>query len=754
METEILISREQLALSYVRRGWSLVPLRGKTKIPAPKAWQNLPRTTKEEAIQYARSGNNIGIRTGAISGIIVVDVDKKHNGIENAKALKFPRTPMVRTGSGGYHLYYKYPEGGLGNSTGTLPPGIDIRGDGGQVVAPPGIHPDTGKEYKTEIHPDDCPIAELPKDILAMVRTTAPKLNGRSIPSDLLPLTERIKRASSYLSRIPGAESGKGGHDATYKAALAMLKGFSLSHDVTLDLMLRNFNPRCIPHWSEKEIRHKVSDAAKATIPDGYLLCDSTYSPTNNEVPNKTEAPSIDETNAHSKENITQEPLSFLPRTDLGNSERLVSRHGDDLRFCHKWNSWFAWDGRHWVKAESGEVLRKAKETVRAIYDEAKHAPDDDRPKIAKHAIRSESEARLKAMISLAESDEKVIINTTQLDSDPWLFNVQNGTVDLKMGILREHRREDMITKISPVTFDSNATCDVWEDFLSEIFDGKDELVTFMWKALGYALTGLTTEQCLFLFYGTGSNGKTTLIELIIFILSNYAKRADFSTFLVGDPNKIRNDVARLVGARFISASEAESGQCLSESLVKQLTAGDTVTARFLHQEHFEFQPEFKLFLGANHKPVIKGTDHAIWRRIRLVPFTVTIPDEKQDKDLFRKLKDEAPGILAWMVQGCIAWQKEGLTPPETVRSATENYRIDMDTLADFLLDKCVEDRHVDAPFKDLYKAYNEWCDQNGEKRPLGQRSFGSSLEERGFPPAKRGSNRVRIGIKLRGLGL
>lgn len=563
--------------------------------------------------------------------------------------------------------------------------------------------------------------------------------NGESFHGNMPPHTDPMRRASAYLAKIPGAVSGQGGHADTWKAALSVVKGFSLSEEEAFYLLKNEYNPRCIPPWSEKEIRHKITDAEKSEIPDGYLLSDSSYTATG-----------MNGTSKNHSENGTTKPNSLQHLTDLGNAKRLVSRHGKDLLYCHKWKSWFVWNGRHWVKDESGEVIRKAKETVLQIYNEATLASDDDRPKLATHAMKSESEAKLRAMISLAESEADIVVTPNQFDSEPMSLNVQNGTINLLTGTLKEHCREDLITNISPVTFDLEATCHDWKQFLSKIFKGNEDLIEFIWKMLGYSLTGKTDEQCLFLLIGTGSNGKTTLLEILKYILSNYAKQADFSTFLIGDPNKIRNDVARLAGARFISASEAESGQHLSEALLKQLTAGDTVTARFLHQEFFEFKPTFKIFLAANHKPVIRGTDHAIWRRIRLVPFTVTIPDDEQDKNLFSKLKAEAPGILAWLVRGCLAWQKEGLGIPEAVRAATEDYRSDMDSLADFLADRCWKDPSSSTSIHDLYKAYLDYSGDVGDKRPLQKRTFGSALEERGFAPGKSGSTRIRKGIKLK----
>lgn len=256
-----------------------MPLDG--KIPTVLEWTNLPPTTEDVACRYAKKGGILEFAQGRFPASLFVDIDTKHNGIENAAALNLPRTPVDRTGSGGYHRYYKYPKGGLRNNAGKLPPGIDIRADGGQVVAPPSIHPGTGKEYTWEIHPDDCPLAELPPDILEKLRVRGENRDRDNGNMPLLP--ERIKRASLYLSKMPGAVSGEGGHGTTWKAALAIVKGFLLPDDVAFDLLWREFNPRCEPPWSEKNIQHKIEDAAKSnTTPDGYLLGDSKTHPATN----------------------------------------------------------------------------------------------------------------------------------------------------------------------------------------------------------------------------------------------------------------------------------------------------------------------------------------------------------------------------------------------------------------------------------------------------------------------------------------
>jgi putative DNA primase/helicase len=277
----------------------------------------------------------------------------------------------------------------------------------------------------------------------------------------------------------------------------------------------------------------------------------------------------------------------------------------------------------------------------------------------------------------------------------------------------------------------------------------KPELIKFLQRSIGYALTGSTREQVLFFLYGTGANGKSTFIETCRNLLGDYAQQSEFDTFVTKKNDGPRNDIARLKGARLVAAVEAAQGRQLDENVIKQVTGGDTVTARFLYHEHFEFVPQFKLFLVANHKPVIVGTDEAIWRRIRLIPFTVTIPKEERDKHLLEKLQRELPGILAWAVRGCLKWQEDGLGEPEAVSIATADYRREMDVMADFIEEQCVLGERETADAGMLYGKFHDWAKNNGEEE-LTQKKFGTQLRERGFEAAKKRGHRCWVGLRLR----
>lgn len=436
--------------------------------------------------------------------------------------------------------------------------------------------------------------------------------------------------------------------------------------------------------------------------------------------------------------------------TDLGNAERLVDLHGDNIRFCHAWGKWLIWDGRRWAVDETAAIARYAKETVRGIYGEAASAPTfEDRENIARFAMRSERATALAAMVSLAKSEPGIPISPKELDALPWLLNVQNGTLDLRTGTLKEHSREDRLTKLCPVDFDPEAGCPEFMQFLTVIFNADAELISFVQRLVGYSLTGNVQEHVLPVFYGEGANGKSTLTNALTAVLGpDYAMTAPADLLLARGSQAHPTELCDLQGKRLVVGSETESGRRFNESLVKSLTGGDAIRARRMREDFWEFLPSHTFFLATNHRPNVREMDHGIWRRIKLVPFLVTIPPERQDKQLTEKLHAEAAGILRWAVDGCLAWQKHGLVEPECVREATSQYQRDMDHVQHFLDERCCAGQGLEVRSSDLYKAYRQWCEDIGQ-RPHAASVFGKSLSQKKFAVTHKKNGNVREGLTL-----
>jgi putative DNA primase/helicase len=414
--------------------------------------------------------------------------------------------------------------------------------------------------------------------------------------------------------------------------------------------------------------------------------------------------------------------------TDLGNSERFVADHGGDVRYCYPWSTWLVWTGARWERDEAGRVQRLAKESVRKIYQEAAAAEDEDRRKaLAKHAQRSEAADRIRAMLELAKSE--LPVSPEELDAATMLLNTKSGTIDLRTGELREHRREDLITKLAPTTYVPDAAAPTWAATLERVLPSA-ELRAFFKMLCGYAISGDVSEHVLPVLYGTGANGKSTVLNALLAVAGDYGMQAA-PDLLVSKKGSHPTEVADLFGMRLVASIEVEDGHRLAESLVKQLTGGDKVRARRMRQDFWQFDPTHKVFMAVNHKPEVRGTDNAIWRRLRLIPFTETIPAAEQDKKLPERLEAELSGILRWAVEGCLEWQREGLQAPAEVRKATVAYRSEMDVIGAFLADECEIGPDYRASFKAVYASYSEWCVEGGE-RPEKQRRFNARLKERG----------------------
>jgi len=503
--------------------------------------------------------------------------------------------------------------------------------------------------------------------------------------------------------------------------------------------------------WDER--RGEAGTYGQITIARAIADCREVYEPP---APKKSrskqeEPPEIDQ----GLDYIGEPPPEKLPEwiygpyNDMWNAQRLVEKYGEILKY-DVMKGWYIYDGKVWREDTLRQIRTLADEAITAIYRyESLIADEKKRKELYKWLCGSRNASKKDSMIREAESIPGIAALPEWFDRDKFLLNCANGTLDLRTGELRLHRKEDMITRILPVPYDPDAKAPTWESFLNRIFEGNKDLIDFIQRAIGYTLTGSTKEQCIFILYGTGKNGKSTFIETIRSMLGEYVRKASDKVFTSREYNyNSMGEIARLPGARMCTTDEPNEGARLEEGLVKHITGGAPLMAKRLYKEPFEFVPEFKLWMECNHKPVIKGTDIGIWRRIMLIPFRAYITAEEQDTELPNKLRAELPGVLAWAVQGCMAWQRYGLMPPEEVRMATDEYRIEMDNLQAFLDECVIADSASSVSSADLYRVYSSWCAENG-LRPVSATKLARKLQERGFQKDRNKYARYWEGIRF-----
>lgn len=421
-----------------------------------------------------------------------------------------------------------------------------------------------------------------------------------------------------------------------------------------------------------------------------------------------------------------RKPRKNFDYTDTGNALRFVDAYGEIIRYSHQKKRWLFWDGKVWNDDLTGEIKKLADKLLIDMKKEAFEIEDEsERKEFLKWVTRTASASAKANMIQEAQHIGTIPVISDELDRDKDLLNCRSGIVNMRNGELIRHDPNYLMTKISYAEYNPNETREPerWLQFLAEVTNGDKELIHYLQKAIGYSLTGSIKEQAMFFCYGTGNNGKSTFLDIVSALAGSYGCNAQPETIMISkSPGAVNQDIARLAGARFVTTVEPNDGVKLNEGLVKQLTGGDRVTARFLYGLEFEFVPQFKLWLGANHKPVIRGTDVGIWRRIHLIPFLVQIPPAKVDKSLKHKLLSELPLIMKWAIEGVILWQKEGLDVPDSVKHATDEYRAEMDILAQFC-ELCVEPcQGASLSASELYEAYTTWAQENHEYQMSNQK--------------------------------
>ena len=435
--------------------------------------------------------------------------------------------------------------------------------------------------------------------------------------------------------------------------------------------------------------------------------------------------------------------------TDAGNADRFVARYGDRFRFCTDDKYWYLWSGKQWKKIANEQMLNVATNVARAIEREISIEPKRA-GELQDWSERSQSRERLTAMIDLAKG--RLVVGAQIFDRDPLLLNCRNGTIDFRNGVLRAHNPDDLITALLPIDYDPEAQCPSFVTFLGEVFAPHLELIPFIQSAIGYSLTGIVREECLFLLVGTRRNGKGTLTGTLSDLIGDYACTIDFAA-LVAKRNYTgpKDDIANMKGKRFVTANEDSEGTQLAEDLIKWLTGGYKVRARMLYSNSSEFKPTWKLWVSVNHKPRVSPTDPAIWTRLMVIPFDVSF-EGREDRTLKERLLTELQGILAWAVEGYRMYQREGLNPPECVQLSKEEYRKGMNPLSEFVEDECILDGGLTVASGALYGHYLEYCNANGIRYYVGRKKFCALLQAMDVRLGRAGT---RAGERIfRGIGL
>jgi len=438
--------------------------------------------------------------------------------------------------------------------------------------------------------------------------------------------------------------------------------------------------------------------------------------------------------------------MSDFHLTDVGNGKRFVALFGERFRHCHPWKQDLIWTSKYWRADDTAMVERYAKETARRIYCEAPNHPDDEhRKQLAKWAAASEDLKHIRAMIALARSEPGIALLPDEMNANQSLFNCLNGTVNLQTGKLQPHCKDDFITKLAPVKYEPDVVSLLWDKCLKKWMADNNDLIGYLQRVIGYALTGSVKEECIWFFYGDGANGKSTFLGTMLALFGDYGMQAVPEMLLRRSYESHPTERADLFARRFVATIEIDEGKHFAEAILKQITGGDRIRARFMYKDFFEFEPSHKLFLAANHKPIITGMDQAMWRRIKLVPFTVTITQEEMNRNLKDDLKKELPGILNWAIKGCQKWQESGLGEPDEIRQATADYKAEQDKLGEFLVERCFLNPELKTPASLLLDAYQEW---SGDKA-MTAKMFGKLLNKKGYL-----SQHERSGWFYYGIGL
>ncbi|MDX9703979.1 MAG: phage/plasmid primase, P4 family [Candidatus Auribacterota bacterium] len=737
--------------------FGFVKLKRGSKRPFERNWQKRPYSLAQ-INAWIGQGFNYGV-LGGHGGLIIIDTDSDEMSrfIERS----FPPTFTVKTPKNGYHFYFianNFNQKVVLQKDGTHHG--EIISTGSQVVGAGSVHPDTGTRY--EVY-RDLPIAQVTQtqiqtSLYDYIKKRESKSNAQAVDNRNVTQTRNPQHSESQHNEqdisiditrildINGIQTSRSGNQLT---CTHPIHGSSSGVNLVI-------NP-------DKNVWHcfRCESGGDALLLIAVLerLIDCSQAR-----PGVLQGELFKTTLQVAKDKYGLKTVSKPPpihnadTDDLGgffnddwNARRFVDQHGSKLMNCDNLGGWHLWNGKVWELDETHRVMRLARDTVESFNDLVDSFDEDTQKLFYKHIKTSGNEAKLRAMTSVARSYENMSVKSSQFDADEYLLNCHNGVLDLKSGQMRDHSEKLLISKLCGTKFDPSAECPLWLEFLDTIFHGNDDLIRFVQKAVGYVLTGDVSHQMFFILHGAGANGKSTFVDTIYKMLGSYAMITPTSTLTAKRGNEIPNDVARLKGARFIVASELSRSSLLDESLIKQLTSTEPLSARYLHKEFFEFRPTGKVFLSTNYKPTIRGTDDGIWRRIKLIPFDHKFEGDKKIENYAQKyLFPELPGILRWAVDGFAMLQAEGFHEPEAIMAATNQYKESEDIIGSFLRENCVLQSHCRCLCSELYDLYKQMCDVRIRKKDFNDYLLKCGYtRERGSTGKYKGQNYWQgIGIK------
>lgn len=783
------MTMEAVATAYAERGWHVVLLHGRredgsctcgvtreadpkhavAKHPRLKGWQDGGAPDGDAVTRMLRQWpqSNIGLACGPKSGFFVLDVDPEKDGNAKLEALcaansQLPKTYTVMTGSGGAHYYFLLPEGmSVSNSRGKLPGGLDIRGDGGQVVAPPSV---TDKGQYIVL--DDVPIADAPAWLLDLIRREAPK------PVQPSGIERTDVELAAYVQTIVDREvdqalEGAGGrnnalNEACFSVATLIPHGV-IDEDYVREVFIAAGEATGL---GVIEVRKTVDSAIKG----GIRKPRSPWPPPENVY--LTERSDLELETVGGGTGFGQ--VQARPWNDVGNGYRMLDHFGRILRWVPERGKWAVYRGGKWAYSTEAarelvhRMLEKASALEGLLYSDITQTTEDTKGKqttkpsdrdnfdlwLSKQAMSTRIDATLKEASAIA----RMRANATDFDSKPMLLNCPNGTIELptrsidgvKPAKLREHRPEDLLTQMTSVPYDPAAEAPWWTAFLGQVMPD-DDARDLLHRVSGYSITGKTSEQCMFVHHGIGANGKSQFALAVSIILGDMAQSTPRETFMKHAGDRHPTDVARMVAKRFLTTIEPATGRGLNEELVKQLTGNDTMAARFMRADFFEFKPTGKIHYFTNHLPQMSN-DGATWRRIRLFKWAVVIPVEQRVADLGETLaREEGSGILAWLVEGCARWAEHGLAMTETQAEAVREWADEEDDLAAWLAEDVLDAPGSFIAGADLYARWSTWCQRRG-MMPGTADVLGRKLAEKGYERARRQHGTVRgfVGLALR----